>query len=868
LRRSNRPGALLICALACGRTSAPPAAPAPAWVEPAEAYAGVEIPVLLHGDGFNAEVVQQLSGGSHIALDASFRAFLDSFQLGGVRLIDSRTLAATVPATLPPGDYALSVEGPFGRGTAAGAFRVLPSTPAALDAAATAPARALVGQQFTVSVAVTNTGGMAALGVSAGTAAANGPPATVEPPSDSAVIAGGASHTFAWHATATAPGTLGLFLPVAGNDEVDNSPVSAAASASILIVTPAHLVATARPAPPSQPAGPTFQLTVDVVNDGGSDALGVGFGAVSGTAGIVAVVSGPAPQDIPAGATRTFVWTVRSTAEGTALLACSGAGVDSTDGSTVAAGPAQWTPIAFDAVALLNPTLSLPPGALPNETFILSLRLDNPGIVDALNVTVQVTVTVSGGSGIIAQSTSAPANVPAGGSGTFVWTVRASSPMQVRFDLNATGTDGRSGNPVTAAATGTTTIAIAAPVATDPFADGTSFAYVFAYGGRVWVGPSADGFRGVRMNFDGTAPEVVQFAFQTDPFGVQNAVSPLPAAFPSLGSAGCTPDSLQCGPDNEDGRGLLTAVTLGGTEWLFAGGAPQTRILKHVYLTTDVTASPQFPFVAQNPPGGTRGTTATAALGNALYVALADGGGAGNPVLLKMSGFPADSTQPLNPSIADALAPATLHSQGTGLIDSLIAFSGSLYAANDGGCARYNGTSWAVCTPSDPAWTSRQAISTAKTSDFVPADKAVPQMATYKGRLYLARNTTSGPQLWSCNPSSNLCGPGDWKLVPNQNLDPQLTQMDNASLTTMSLLVATSQHLYVGYDGGAGARLYRTNNNSPSNTDDFSAVSGAGLGAALTQLLDGQALSLGSREFLYLVARAGTGPAQVYRLAP
>jgi hypothetical protein len=357
---------------------------------------------------------------------------------------------------------------------------------------------------------------------------------------------------------------------------------------------------------------------------------------------------------------------------------------------------------------------------------------------------------------------------------------------------------------------------------------------------------------------------------------VKSAVSPLPAAFPSLGYTGCTPDTLQCGPDDEDGRGLLTSVVLGGKEWMFAAGSRQNSILKHVYLSTDTTTAPQFPFVAINPPGGTRGTSAAAALGSALYVALADGGGAGNPVLLKMSGFPADSTQPLNPSIADAQAPgAWLRSNRTGLIDSMFVFNGWLYAANDGtagssppqGCARYNGSTWAGCTPAGAAWSGKAPITTGKSRDFVPADKAVPQMAAFNGRLFMARNTTSGPQLWACNPSSNVCGAGDWSMVPNQSLDPQLTQMDNANLNTISLLVATSQHLYVGYDSAAGARLYRAGS-TPSNTNDFNPVSVAGLGAGMTQILDGQALSTASREFLYVVARAGSGPAQVYRLAP
>jgi hypothetical protein len=594
----------------------------------------------------------------------------------------------------------------------------------------------------------------------------------------------------------------------------------------------------------------------------------------------VTIVSAPDPLDIPAGATRRFVWTVRDTDEGTATLGSSGgAGTDSTGGATVTVGPIQWTVIIFKAVALLYPSLSVPPGALPNETFTVSLQLDNPGIVDALGV--QPSIAVSGTGGVILQSSPpSPADVLAGSSVVFSWTYTASARGDVQFDLSATGTDARSGNPVTASASGATQIGDAVPVASDPFADGSSFAYVFSYSGRVYLGPSGDGASAVRMNYDGTAPETVRFGFQTDFGNIKNTVSPTPTAFPSLGSVGCTPDTLECGPDNEDGRGLFSAVVLNGTEWLFAAGARQSSLLKHAYLTTDTGRTPQFPFVWLNLGGGTRDTSAVAALGSALYVGFADAGGSGTPVLLKMTGFPANSSQPLNPAIGNVAMPNWMNSASTAMIDSMIAFSGWLYAANDGsataqskgGCARYNGTTWADCAPGNPEWTAKAPVIVmpyGKSSDFVPSDKAVPQMAASGGRLYLARNTTTGPQLWGCNPSSNVCGPSDWTLVArNSSGDTQLSQMNVASLTTVSLLVATSQHVYVGYDSPGGIRIYGSSDQTPSQVASFTLVAPAGLGANLTRIVDGRALSLAGREFLYIAARPDNGPVRVYRVAP
>ena len=156
-----------------------------------------------------------------------------------------------------------------------------------------------------------------------------------------------------------------------------------------------------------------------------------------------------------------------------------------------------------------------------------------------------------------------------------------------------------------------------------------------------------------------------------------------------------------------------------------------------------------------------------------------------------------------------------------------------------------------------------------KSSDFVPSDKAIPQMTASGGRLYLARNTTAGPQLWGCNPSSNVCGPSDWSLIArNSSGDPQLSQMNIGTLTTVSLLVATSQHVYVGYDSPGGIRIYGSTDPTPSQIPDFTLVAPAGLGAGLTRIVDAHGLSMSSKEFLYIAARPDTGAVHVYRVAP
>ena len=159
--------------------------------------------------------------------------------------------------------------------------------------------------------------------------------------------------------------------------------------------------------------------------------------------------------------------------------------------------------------------------------------------------------------------------------------------------------------------------------------------------------------------------------------------------------------------------------------------------------------------------------------------------------------------------------------------------------------------------------------------------------ASFGGRLYAARNTTTGPQLWSCDPTRSggaaQCDSGDWSLVaPNTSGDIQATQFNDANNASMTLLAATSQHLYVGFNNSVrGVVLYRTANAAAASITDFSGrsgctasdsscagVGGDGLGAGLTRIYDGRALALGSTDYLYLAAGTGSSPVRIYRAAP
>jgi hypothetical protein len=72
----------------------------------------------------------------------------------------------------------------------------------------------------------------------------------------------------------------------------------------------------------------------------------------------------------------------------------------------------------------------------------------------------------------------------------------------------------------------------------------------------------------------------------------------------------------------------------------------------------------------------------------------------------------------------------------------------------------------------------------------------------------------------------------------------------------------------VGYDSPGGVRIFASADTTPNTISDFAVVSTPGLGAGLTQIMDGRGIDLGGgKEFLYVAARSNSGPVAVYRSA-
>jgi hypothetical protein len=202
------------------------------------------------------------------------------------------------------------------------------------------------------------------------------------------------------------------------------------------------------------------------------------------------------------------------------------------------------------------------------------------------------------------------------------------------------------------------------------------------------------------------------------------------------------------------------------------------------------------------------------------------------------------STRPSSPGLnavtgvdcLDLGAGSLQGSPSTTAIDALGAFGDRLYLASASGWYRSTTADprsaaafpqdWVEVTPSATQYSARTSLVSAKTTALTPADLSVPHFAAFRGRLFAGRNTSAGPQLWSCAPelsgSATDCDPGDWRLIaPNSVSDTLLSQFNAPEFTALSLVEATPNFLYVGFDSPQGFHLFRTDNPDAAARADF-----------------------------------------------
>jgi hypothetical protein len=532
-----------------------------------------------------------------------------------------------------------------------------------------------------------------------------------------------------------------------------------------------------------------------------------------------------------------------------------------------------------DALAL---SIAVPATIGPGETFAVTATVTN---AEASEITTTPSALVGSGSGsatLVQGPTPASAAIAAGASATFSWTFTATAVGSIQFLGGATGVDGGGPSVAATAVSNAATIAEALAIAPDPFGDGSPFAFAAGYAGEVYVGPNATGSEAARFAPDGSAgsdAELLEFALPADIVGTETA-NHQPPVYPSLGADGCMQNTYACGPNNENGRGVLADVQFAGGDWLVAGGAHVGTNNNYLYATSSTSSPLAFFYIDLTAfmGGGTLAWSALAGDGTRMYAgALANG--AQRPRLLAIATAP--PSPGLDPAASDVM---DLHAEkmpgmqdsGTSMIDTIATVGGNIYIANSGAWWRSTVASpadyastpgdWTAMTPSSLAYTGLASYATTKMADLEPADRAVPQMAAFGGHVFAGRNTVLGPQLWRCDPASTgdaaQCDAGDWSLVAaNTTGNHALTQFNNTALVAIAMVVATPQFLYIGFDGAGGAAVYRTANPVAAAPSDFegalgcSATAGAscagyggnGLGATTnTKILDGKALTLGA----------------------
>jgi hypothetical protein len=972
------------------------------------------VPIVIHGADFLLTGTHHIGGG--IQVQGTFQAWLGTTPLNNVVWIDDHTIQAVVPAGLAGDPLDLTLVGPGGRGTLAGAFRASPLTAPNLSVALTAPARVEAGQPFALWAQVANAGQQAVSGLgvqlqgatnplwqqpssgafscsamiaatgsvslsvmaSAMDGFAGTPVTAVSPPVQVSVLAGphlvvtphalpaivdvgqvfavaadvtndgdsdalavqwsapaapglvlagpaaaaadvpaGTTVTFSWQMQATAAGPFSLTAGASAADPLASLPLSlTSAWAPALAQTPAALSVTSftlRSALGSSTInrGQGFTASMTVANTGTTDANAVlpSAPSVIAAGGAAATTSSlPAAVTIPGGTSATFEWTwVESgTAAGTLQISSVATGTDAIDGAPISSATAQSDMAHVQAPAALGATVTAPLLVTLLQTFTVSLQLTNggDGAVDAL---APASLTIAGAATtVVSGPTPATATLAGHGMATFSWTCQANAIGAVTVYASASGTDANDGSTRFASATTSTAVTEVQQISSNPFADGTNYSYVFDFNGRVYLGPNKGGTGGVRMLPDGSAPETVTFTFNNDTQQKDaNTYNGGASPYPSLGFTGCTHNTAQCGPDNEDGRGMYGSGIIAGTPWLIASGALSAGGMAHVYATTDTMAAPDFDYIGVKAQlgGEVQGTSAMAVFHDRIYMGFPSTK-ANRPFLMVVNrtppvpGYVTSATDAINlqsskmPGLGANGTPK--NTAATQIIDAFGVFNDRLYLGNNGGWVRSTtnspgvfqpaSTDWVVATPSAAAYGAKTSVITTKLADLLPADRALPQWAVLNGKLYAARNTTAGPQIWACTPGADLgCDPGDWTLIAaNTTGDPQLSQFNDPNNASITLLVATPTHLYVGFDDATdGIRLYRSSTTTPVALSDFqgkggclasagpvlcSGLGGNGLGAGATRIFDGRALNYGGADYLYLTAGTGAGGVAVFRV--
>lgn len=330
--------------------------------------------------------------------------------------------------------------------------------PAQLVSTLTAnPSSPVVGNHFTLTLQVANTGSATAFNVGAlgsfipGTTAFE----SLDVPLPLSYIYPGQSGYFTWTYSVSGVASAIFSTTATGTDGQSGYDTVAKKTRAVGSRTPPAVGISAVMSTTTGVAGEWRQVNVTVTNTGGSEALNMVVGLVTSPANALEIVSGDTGPAAIYDTPYTFVFTVSVSGTGEIQMSVTVSGVAEQTGKPVFAG----TDLSFTGYR--PPVLSSSWSVAPSPVVVgqwgeAVLRVDNNGD-SALNGVVPVLDINSGGGAFVQQGTVSPTgllSLSPGTSAFFTWTFSATGAGDVRLTGTASGSGEFTGNPFGTAASG------------------------------------------------------------------------------------------------------------------------------------------------------------------------------------------------------------------------------------------------------------------------------------------------------------------------------------------------------------------------------------------------------------------------------
>lgn len=319
------------------------------------------------------------------------------------------------------------------------------------------PAVVPVWQPIVVTMVVSNTGLLTATHIvpSALTPGGGGSASLSSGPTPSMVptLAPGSAITFTWTYIAGSVGTVNWSGYAQAIDLASGQPISSPLTTSndvTIVPAPALMASLSTPATVNQ--GQAITITLQVTNTNPISLNNVAPGPlVLGGSGSATYVSGPTPPSIPTlpgNSSAQFTWTYIAGTVGTVTWSVVVTGTDPGSGMPVTATATSATLIQTPA-ALVCTLAAGPTSVRVGETILVTMTVTNNGQATAVNVNPSALTTGGTGSAfLLSGPTGAPVHIPGGASAQFLWVYQATTPGNLLWSGQASGTDGNSGDPV------------------------------------------------------------------------------------------------------------------------------------------------------------------------------------------------------------------------------------------------------------------------------------------------------------------------------------------------------------------------------------------------------------------------------------